>query len=238
MAQSEKNLVAVFTDTANAIRAKKQSVAEISPLDFADEVASIPTGIEPTGEIILYNNDKHYDVTDKAQVFTDVWYVKPYDYQLSNNFKTWLDLIQNRDLIMADNQSGDCDYVHYVETEVDEDSQATKITFRTGGFFVTVNCTEVSYEHMDVSYMNCLGYIFGDAIYVVVGTMLQSETSNIEFIDRPASEVYMDYSDAITEEQAREYISAWFPNGIKYYDMAGHHLATFEEPNFTMSGGC
>lgn len=44
MARSEKNLTAVFTDTADAIRAKKGTSAEICPLDFADEITSIPGG--------------------------------------------------------------------------------------------------------------------------------------------------------------------------------------------------
>ena len=71
MAQSEKTLTAVFTDTANAIRAKKQSVAEISPLDFADEVASIPTGITPTGTIEIKQNNL-VDVTNYAYADVDV----------------------------------------------------------------------------------------------------------------------------------------------------------------------
>ena len=44
MARSEKNLTTVFTDTADAIRTKKGTSAEICPLDFADEIASIPGG--------------------------------------------------------------------------------------------------------------------------------------------------------------------------------------------------
>lgn len=71
MAQSEKTLTAVFTDTANAIRAKKQSVAEISPLDFADEVASIPTGVTPTGTIQITQNNI-YNVTDYASAEVNV----------------------------------------------------------------------------------------------------------------------------------------------------------------------
>jgi len=71
MSQSEKNLTAVFTDTANAIRAKKQSVEEISPLDFADEVASIETGITPTGTKTITSNGIH-DVTNYASADVQV----------------------------------------------------------------------------------------------------------------------------------------------------------------------
>lgn len=44
MAKSEKNLKAVFTDTANAIRQKTNTTAKISPLDFADKIKSIQSG--------------------------------------------------------------------------------------------------------------------------------------------------------------------------------------------------
>ena len=44
MARSEKNLTAVFTDTASAIRAKTNTTENICPLDFADKINSIQTG--------------------------------------------------------------------------------------------------------------------------------------------------------------------------------------------------
>ena len=44
MARSEKNLNAVFTDTASAIRAKTNTSETICPLDFADKINSIQTG--------------------------------------------------------------------------------------------------------------------------------------------------------------------------------------------------
>ena len=44
MARSEKNLTAVFTDTASAIRAKTGTTEQICPLDFADKINSIQTG--------------------------------------------------------------------------------------------------------------------------------------------------------------------------------------------------
>ena len=59
MAKSEKNLNAVFQDTANAIRNKKSSSNKITPRDFADEINSIPTGIEPTGSIDITTNGEH-----------------------------------------------------------------------------------------------------------------------------------------------------------------------------------
>ena len=41
MAKSDNNLTAVFTDTANAIRLKTEGSSQISPRDFADEIATI-----------------------------------------------------------------------------------------------------------------------------------------------------------------------------------------------------
>lgn len=49
MARSEKNLTAVFTDTANAIRSKTGTTETICPLDFADKINSIETGGGGTG---------------------------------------------------------------------------------------------------------------------------------------------------------------------------------------------
>lgn len=80
MARSQKNLNAVFTDTANAIRAKKSSQAQISPLDFADEIASIPTGTTPSGTIELRENGS-YNVKQYAEAWVDI----P-QYYLPGNF--------------------------------------------------------------------------------------------------------------------------------------------------------
>lgn len=43
------NLADFLTDLANAIRAKKGTSANINAQDFSSEIASIPTGITPTG---------------------------------------------------------------------------------------------------------------------------------------------------------------------------------------------
>lgn len=59
MAKSDNNLKAVFEDTANAIRSKTGSNGLIEPRDFADEIESIQTGIEPTGTIEITTNGEH-----------------------------------------------------------------------------------------------------------------------------------------------------------------------------------
>lgn len=52
MARSEKNLTAVFTDTANAIRSKTGTTETICPLDFADKINAIQTGGGGTGGVM------------------------------------------------------------------------------------------------------------------------------------------------------------------------------------------
>ena len=68
MARSEKNLVAVFTDTANAIRGKLESQEQISPLDFADQINSIPV---PSGTLEITEHGVN-DVTNYALVDVNV----------------------------------------------------------------------------------------------------------------------------------------------------------------------
>ena len=41
---SEKNLNAVFTDIANAIRVKKGTTDQIKPINMAEEIANLPSG--------------------------------------------------------------------------------------------------------------------------------------------------------------------------------------------------
>ena len=59
MARSEKNLTAVFTDTASAIRAKTGTTEEICPLDFADKINEIPSA-DPSGLIEDFKNHLTY----------------------------------------------------------------------------------------------------------------------------------------------------------------------------------
>ena len=67
MAKSKNNVKAVLKDTADAIRAKKDSEELIEPRDFADEIASIETGITPEGTLEINENGEH-DVTYYAAV--------------------------------------------------------------------------------------------------------------------------------------------------------------------------
>ncbi len=82
MARSEKNLTAVFTDTADAIRAKTDTTAKICPLDFADKINAIESGMKSffdAGGKCAYSNVTTFegminygdtrDVTDMSHMF-------------------------------------------------------------------------------------------------------------------------------------------------------------------------
>ena len=72
MARSENNLNAVLQDTANAIRAKKSSTNEICPRDFADEISTIETGIEPTGTKEISANGNQINIREYEYVDVNV----------------------------------------------------------------------------------------------------------------------------------------------------------------------
>ena len=66
---SENNLTAVFTDIANAIRDKKGSVDTIKPINMADEILTISSGVS-VKDFITTRNAKNlfyycYDLTDE-----------------------------------------------------------------------------------------------------------------------------------------------------------------------------
>ena len=72
MSRSDNNLVAVLRDTANAIREKKSSSNEISPRDFADEISTIETGIEPTGTKSITENANQINIREFEYVDVNV----------------------------------------------------------------------------------------------------------------------------------------------------------------------
>lgn len=80
MAKSERNLTAIFTDTANAIRSKTGGSSQINPRDFADEIVAIPTGSQeivpgPNDNVIVYDYDG--TVLDAKQVAVGAEYTLP-----------------------------------------------------------------------------------------------------------------------------------------------------------------
>ena len=88
MARSEKNLTAVFTDTASAIRAKTGTTEQICPLDFADKINAIETGGSGGGMKAYFENGGrcaysisksfdnliHYSDTENITNFNNMFY--------------------------------------------------------------------------------------------------------------------------------------------------------------------
>lgn len=72
MPNTHSTLTSLFSDIANAIRAKKGTSADIVADNFPSEIASIPSGgITPSGSVTLTEEDT-YDVTEKATAVVDM----------------------------------------------------------------------------------------------------------------------------------------------------------------------
>ena len=67
---SEKNLNAVFTDIANAIRGKKGTTDQIKPINMADEIANLPSGGGETVELSVTQNGTY--VPDEGTTYSKV----------------------------------------------------------------------------------------------------------------------------------------------------------------------
>ena len=55
---SKNNINSVFTDIANSIRAKKGTTNTIQPINMAEEIDGITTGITPSGKIEITNTEE------------------------------------------------------------------------------------------------------------------------------------------------------------------------------------
>lgn len=64
-------LTQLFTNIANAIRAKKGTSEAIKAEDFANEIDGIPTGITPIGEIEITENGQ-VDVSQYASANVNI----------------------------------------------------------------------------------------------------------------------------------------------------------------------
>ena len=71
------NLTDFLTDVATAIRTKKGTSALINPQNFSSEIASIETGITPTGTIEITSNGEK-DVTNYAKANVNIPNQNPY----------------------------------------------------------------------------------------------------------------------------------------------------------------
>lgn len=62
---NKNNIDSVFADIANSIRAKKSTTNPIQPINMAEEIDGIPTGITPSGKIEITNTEE-IDVSEYA----------------------------------------------------------------------------------------------------------------------------------------------------------------------------
>lgn len=67
---SEKNLNAVFTDIANAIREKKGTTEQFQPINMAEEIVNLPSGSGKTVELSVTQNGTY--VPDEGTAYSKV----------------------------------------------------------------------------------------------------------------------------------------------------------------------
>lgn len=265
MARSEKNLTAVFNDTANAIRSKKGTSSEISPLDFADEISSIST---PTGTIEITTNGTNIDVAQyaKADVSVQPQYESRYissngEYNVADYKKVNVQVSQqvpvldgtegNRFLerVFSDTTKRDnSDYGNYIF------GYASSSYAKDGGYItLTNNYLDLSTEGLRVMATNVSDYTdinilpgghyikrpfqSEDENIVVVGVITEESTERGVGISIVIE--YYSYSDSYTESEIEE---MWQNKliGVKAYDLNGYQIGTIESVScsITLSGDC
>lgn len=170
MARSEKNLTAVFTDTASAIRAKTGTTEEICPLDFADKINGIGmSGVSmkaflEAGAKFRSSSVKTFDDFIK---YSDTANVKDFNYMFNSCEK--LTKIPNIDMSSARSAVA-CFGDNYSLTEADITTHAYILSYMFNGCnklkTLNVTCTD------DVEWAGC---------YEIAGSTaaLQTATLNI-----------------------------------------------------------
>ena len=89
---SEKNLNAVFTDIANAIRGKKGTTDQIKPINMAEEITNLPSGGGETIELSVTQNGTY--VPDEGTTYSKVSVSVPQTAE-SGTLKALLDATKN-----------------------------------------------------------------------------------------------------------------------------------------------
>lgn len=93
------NLSNYLKDVATAIKTKKGDSTPINASNFDTEIASIQTGITPTGTISITQNGT-YDVSDKSQASVNVpteiddYFKNSIDYSSSSSSPAWFYLVK------------------------------------------------------------------------------------------------------------------------------------------------
>ena len=95
---SEKNLNAVFTDIANAIREKKGTTDQIKPINMAEEIVNLPSGGGETIELSVTKNGTY--VPDEGTAYSKVSVSVPQTAE-SGTVKALLDATKSCSSIFA-----------------------------------------------------------------------------------------------------------------------------------------
>ena len=268
MAQSEKNLSAVFTDSANAIRAKKGSSAKIKPIDMADEIASIPTGTTPTGTLPITTNGTHdvtnyasanvnvqpqydsltlvengiYNVTDYKNVNVNVpayYYYLSMDYEGDGGEKFV-------NTIMTEDRSGVCKSRIFSNSSSPNYGGSISITGNSISLtleWVEFDASALSYDFDSLVDIRLLpgGHIDTDSDdqFIVIGAIMDPNYVTRQYIDVYFSISYRNYSGSATED---EVASAWrdllYSAEIK--DLNGNSIGYIQNADITVTleGSC
>ena len=234
MARSENNLTAVFNDTANAIRSKKGSSEEICPRDFADEISTIETGIEPTGTYDIYDNGV-YDITEYASVDVNVeGYPEPtgtiYIYENAEqvdvkdyayaNVSVYLDCLAAN----ASDYNNNIEYTKlfgidggYIDEArfINNNTFVAKLSGNNFGF--SIQESEGMYLSIDDEFVS--SHVDG---YMVKVALLKKKTtlSNVD-----VSDIYIDIGD-FAEEEVQEFINSnYYDDKVVFIDLLENVIA-------------
>ena len=112
---SEKNLNAVFTDIANAIRGKKGTTDQIKPINMAEEIANLPSGGE-TVELSVTQNGIY--TPNEGTAYSKVSVSVPQTAE-SGTLKKLLDKTKRTNYLFRDyNTINDAsDYISFSDTQ-------------------------------------------------------------------------------------------------------------------------
>ena len=185
---SEKNLNAVFTDIANAIREKKGTTDQIKPINMAEEIVNLPSGGGETIELSVTQNGTY--VPDEGTTYSKVSVSVPQTaesgtvkalldvtkscYQLFNNYKgTDVDgLISYSDTSSVTDMSYmfyDCSSLTTIP-QLDT-SSVTKMSYMFNG------CRSLTtIKQLDMSKVTDMSYMFGSCSLLT--TVPQLDTSS------------------------------------------------------------
>lgn len=212
MARSANNLNAVLQDTADAIKAKKNSSSKICPRDFADEIAGITSGTTPTGTKYITTNGIH-DVTNYASANVDVH--ETIAIGLSSS---------QCNAISSNISTGQLFYAYYSGDEGSEPNFYFNEGFElhSSDYFIDVMSSQGGdLDIDDVSFP----FIADQYNHKIIGILALVKDSNTSIQPYGNFEVSVSGS-SLTEEEVKAEVEDWYLNGIELQDLEGNVLTT------------